>query len=188
MCLVTGNQAEAAFQLYTSVPQNLVIQIPDKLGFDDAAVLPLSVAAAAGGLYEEKGLSLPLPSHKPAQTGKTLLIWGGSSSVGGSAIQLARASGLKVVATASPKNFENVERLGASAVFDYADPDVVEKLVSAIQDTKCVGAFDTIGTNFAPCIAVMEKLGGGHVAGTLDPPEHLPAGVTANHGSWIMLV
>jgi NADPH:quinone reductase-like Zn-dependent oxidoreductase len=44
----------------------------------------------------------------PKPTGKTLLVWGGSTSVGSNAIQLGVAAGYEVVTTASPKNFDYV--------------------------------------------------------------------------------
>jgi hypothetical protein len=39
-----------------------------------------------------------------------------------------QASGARVVSTASPKNFDLVKSLGADAVFDYRDSDVVKKI------------------------------------------------------------
>lgn len=185
--LITGDLTQAGFQLYTSVPANLVSVIPDDLSFSAAVALPLSVACAAAGLYEQRGLRIPLPSANPLPKRRTLLVWGGSSSVGGSTIQLARASGIDVVATASPRNFDVLRKLGASTVFDYADPEIIQKIVASLKDTTCIGAYDTIGTNFPQCIAIMEKLGGGHVAGTLDPPSSLPEGVTANHGMYCIV-
>lgn len=38
------------------------------------------------------------------------------------AVQMARLSGLTVVATCSPRNFALVKSLGAADVYDYADP------------------------------------------------------------------
>ncbi|TAQ89425.1 hypothetical protein B7494_g2244 [Chlorociboria aeruginascens] len=55
--------------------------------------------------------------NKP--TGKTVLIWGGSGSVGVNVIQLAVAAGYEVIATASPANFDYLKELGASEVLDY---------------------------------------------------------------------
>lgn len=41
---------------------------------------------------------------------------------------MAKLSGLYVIATASPKNFELCRKLGADEVFDYRDPEVVAKI------------------------------------------------------------
>lgn len=50
-------------------------------------------------------------------------------------MQLAHLAGYKVVTTASPRNFEYVRSLGADAVFDYKDPDVVAKIKQATGDS-----------------------------------------------------
>lgn len=44
------------------------------------------------------------------------------------AIKALSAAGYKVVTTASPKNFDLVKKLGASAVFDYKDPEGPAKI------------------------------------------------------------
>ena len=77
-------------------------------------------------------------------TGKTLLIWGGSTSVGSNAIQLAVAAGYEVITTCSPKNFEYVKRLGASQAFDYNSKTVVNDLIDAFKGKTTAGAL-TIG-------------------------------------------
>ena len=95
-------------------------EIPDSISFESAAVIPLGLSTAPAGLFQDDFLKLQFPTVPPQkQTGNTLLIWGGASSVGSNAIQLAIAAGYQVVTTASPKNFEYVKKLGASAVYDY---------------------------------------------------------------------
>ena len=59
------------------------------------------------------------------------------------AIQLAHLSGYKVVTVASPRNFALVKSLGADAVFDYRDPDVLNQIKHATGDSIKL-AFDTI--------------------------------------------
>lgn len=54
----------------------------------------------------------------PTNNVEAVLIWGGSSSVGMYAIQLAKLSGYTVISTASPINFELLKSLGATEVFD----------------------------------------------------------------------
>ena len=103
--------------------------------------------------------------------------------MGSSTIQLARASGVEVVATASSRNFEYVKQLGVSAVYDYTSREVADTLVGALKDSHCIGGFDTIGSNTRICAEILARIGGGHIATTLEPPERLPDGVTANHGA-----
>ena len=57
------------------------------------------------------------------------------AAVGQCLIQLAHASGYKIVTTASPRNFELVKSLGADEVFDYKDPEVVTKIKNVTGDS-----------------------------------------------------
>lgn len=81
--------------------------------------------------------------------------------MGSNAIQLAVAAGYSVITTASPKNFEYVKKLGASEVFDYRSPTVVEDLVAAFQEKKTIGAFDCIGAGgWAGCTSIVSQWSG----------------------------
>lgn len=126
--------------------ERLASKIPDSVSYTDAAVLPLALATAAEALYEPQYLGLPLPSMDPAPAGKILLIWGAASAVGLAAVQLAVASGVSVIATASRGNMELVKSLGAREVFDYRSPSVVQDIVAAIvsAEEEFVGAIDPI--------------------------------------------
>lgn len=142
--LLTQRLEQGGFQEKVVVPENAVAQIPAKVQFQDATVLPLAVSTAAAGLYQKKKdvcLELPLPTANPEKTNKTLLVWGGSSSVGTAAIQLAVASGVTVVTTCSPRNFQLVEKLGAKA-FDYNSPSIVGDLVAELKKGDFVGGYD----------------------------------------------
>ncbi|ETI21160.1 hypothetical protein G647_07504 [Cladophialophora carrionii CBS 160.54] len=142
----TKRDTEMGFQAYTVLETRLTSKIPDAISFDRAAVLPLSVSTAADGLFNVDCLALQLPTVPArAPTGETLLVWGGASSVGCSAIQLAVGAGYEVVATASPANFAYVTRLGASQVFDYNKADVVKEVLAALEGKTLVGAFDAVG-------------------------------------------
>jgi NADPH:quinone reductase-like Zn-dependent oxidoreductase len=82
--------------------------IPDATKFEDAAVLPLGIPTAACGLFQNDFLAMNAPSAPPTPTGQTLLVWGGSTSFGSKAIQLAAAASYDVVTTALPRNFDYV--------------------------------------------------------------------------------
>ena len=71
------------------------------------------------------------------------LVWGGASSVGQIAIQMAKYLGFKVIATASPRNFDLLKNLGAEKVFDYHDKDVADQIKKYTGDS-VTNAFDTI--------------------------------------------
>ena len=156
-------------------------RIPDHLPFANAAVLPLSISTAAAGLYDV--LKLDLPTLDPKPKGKTVLIWGGSSSCGSSAIQLAVASGYTVTTTASPHNHAYVKELGATHVFDHSSANVVERIFETVGNN-LVAVFDLIGADQSvkACVEILSRVGGGVVASTWFPPENLPTNTTIEMG------
>ncbi|MCJ1394788.1 hypothetical protein MMC18_007668 [Xylographa bjoerkii] len=103
----------------------LLARIPIAMSFEEAATLGVAINTIGQALY--MSLKLPLPTS-PAQTPLPVLIYGGSTAIGTIAIQYAKLSGLTVITTASPKNFELVKSYGADAFFDYHDPDCGEKI------------------------------------------------------------
>ncbi|KAF6828222.1 hypothetical protein CMUS01_08676 [Colletotrichum musicola] len=163
-CTGLGRQDPAfgTFQLYSKADANLTSLVPEKMTLEEAAVLPLTISTASVGLFKKKYLGLPLPKAD-LETGKekgTLLVWGGSSSVGGTAVQLASAAGLRVVATASRGNFERVRELGAEGVVDYHDGDVVQQILHALEGD-VVGVYDAVSTeaSLKPIGEVLERIG-----------------------------
>lgn len=177
----TGRHQDNAFQAYTILNTNMAAEIPDDLSFEKAAVIPLGLSTAAAGLFQDDLLHLKLPTEPAVPAGsnsKTVLIWGGASSVGCNAIQLAVAAGYKVITTASPKNFELVKKLGASEVFDYHSPAVVDDVVAAFQGKTSAGALDCVGgPAWTACPSILSQVTEGvkFVATTKrghpDPPE-----------------
>jgi NADPH:quinone reductase-like Zn-dependent oxidoreductase len=134
---------------------------------------PTSASAEHGlGSWTMVDVDVNKPKPKPV-----LLLWGGSSSVGSSVIQLAVASGYDVVTTASPANYSYVKSLGAVLVLDYHNPDIVPILVSLLkgQGRSVVGAYDAIGSvmTVGQCAAVLHALdnGGGTVASVGAAPD-----------------
>ncbi len=135
-----NSSAEGAFQTYTVVLAHMAAPIPSTMPYENAAVLPLGLSTAACGLFQKDHLALQYPSASPKSTGQTLLVWGGSTSVGSNAIQLAVAAGYEVITTASPRNFDYVRKLGASQVFDYNSKTVVKDVISALNGKTLAGA------------------------------------------------
>lgn len=166
--------------------------LPSSIPFVDGVVVPFALEAAVCALsVNEPGpcmpgvltpaLGLPYPSLQDVpSTGKTLVVYGGSSSAGSMTIQLATAAGIRVIALAGAANLEFVKTCGAVAAFDYKDAHVVEKVVQAIGTTDFVGIFDAISLpeTFELDLAVLTKMGGGWLACTHPPPkENVPENV-----------
>ncbi|OAG11842.1 zinc-binding oxidoreductase CipB [Paraphaeosphaeria sporulosa] len=185
--IVTQNQANAGFQLYTTTPASMAVRIPDSVDFTDAVVLPLGLATATGALFSREYLGIAPPQASlPVPTGskdKVILIWGGSSSVGSCAVQLCAAAGLTVLTTSSTKNYVYAKDIGAAETFDYNDDEVVDKLVKATRGKEVVGAYDAISSeaSLAACVNFLYAVGGGKLSLTLagtklpDMPESVKA-------------
>ncbi|RAR00653.1 GroES-like protein [Stemphylium lycopersici] len=176
--LANGDPAHGGFQLYTICLSLVVAKIPSDMTFTSASVLPLAISTAAACLFKKETLALPMPSSNPSSTGKSVLVWGGSSSVGAVAIQLAAGAGVKVVTVASKHNLDSVKSLGATAAFDYKDPKCIDDIIAALEGTEFAGVCDTIGTPdaIAAWAPVYEKLGGRY-GSVLPGGEALPKGI-----------
>ena len=155
-----NSSAEGGFQEYTVLLEHMVAPIPITMPYENAAVLPLGLSTAACGLFQKDHLALDYPLAVTKPTGKTLLIWGGSTSVGSNAIQLAVASGYEVITTASPKNFDYVKRLGAHQMFDYKSRTVVRDIIEAFKGKKCAGAIAIGHGSAQACIDVLQACDG----------------------------
>jgi NADPH:quinone reductase-like Zn-dependent oxidoreductase len=165
----TKKDEDKGFQAYTVLEVNLTSEIPDDMSFERAVVVPLCLSTASDGLFSHNMLNLELPSEPPhPPTGKVLLVWGGASSVGCNAIQLATAAGYEVVTTSSPKNFAFVKRLGASHVVDYKSPTVVSDLLDITKGKLVAGVFDAIGGEEAwlPALEFIQRSAGNKILAT----------------------
>ncbi|KAI0371635.1 GroES-like protein [Pilatotrama ljubarskyi] len=130
-----------AFAEYVKTPAELSWVVPEgTLTHEQASTLGCAFWTAVQGLYYRLGLVEP-----PEKTTKEewIYVHGGSSAVGQFVVQLATLSGYKVVSTASPHNHDLVKSLGAVAVFDYREPDVVNKIKAVAGDNIQLG-YDTI--------------------------------------------
>lgn len=98
--------------------------------------------------------------------------------------QLATAAGIHVISVVGAHNFDFSKRCGAAQVVDHKDPAVVEKVVEAVGKSgqqEFIGIFDAIGSveTYANDLAMLAKLGGGHLACTHPPPADVPENVKA---------
>ncbi|CZR65694.1 related to toxD protein [Phialocephala subalpina] len=126
-----GSPDYGALQKKVLVPAVNTTLIPEKLSFDEASLLPMAVLTTWSGFYSI-GVARDT-AFKPSDK-KGFLVWGGASSVGTAAIQVAKSLGYIVFATASSKHHSYIKTLGADYLFDYKDEDVVEKIVKTAKD------------------------------------------------------
>jgi len=113
---VTRPGANAEFHL---VDERIVGKKPSKLGWAEAAALPLTSLTAWEAFFDRLDVKKPVPGAAPA-----VLIIGGAGGVGSIAIQIARQfTDLTVIATASrPETREFVKSQGAHHVVDHSKP------------------------------------------------------------------
>ncbi|EPE24351.1 GroES-like protein [Glarea lozoyensis ATCC 20868] len=158
---IKAGSHESAFQEYVVLREHLSSPVPDAMSFEEASIIPMGISTAACGLFQDDQLGLQLPSSPPAKpTGKTLIIWGGSTSVGCNTIQLAVAAGYEVITTCSPKNFKLVKSLGATHVFDYNSPTVIADITNLMKTRISAGAY-SIGSGAADaCRSILSHCNG----------------------------
>lgn len=113
---VIRSGANAEFHL---VDERIVGRKPSKLGWAEAAALPLTSLTAWEAIFDRLDVKKPVPGAAAA-----ILIIGGAGGVGSIAIQIARQlTDLTVIATASrPETKDFVKSLGAHHVVDHSQP------------------------------------------------------------------
>ncbi|RBR15372.1 uncharacterized protein FIESC28_07386 [Fusarium coffeatum] len=144
-----------AYSEYTKAHESICFKVPKSISLPEAATIPLASLTAWLALFSRD--SLNIDRNKPDNT---VLIWGGSSSVGQYAIQIASMFGFKTITTCSPHSFDLVKSFGATHVFDYNDSNVVKSIKDVAPDLKYV--FDTIGnkTSSATASEAIDENGG----------------------------
>src|SRR6478609_4179516 len=114
---------------YAVLGENEAALKPRSTSFVDAAAVPLAALTAWQSLIDTAKLS----------AGQTVLIHGGSGGVGSFAIQIAKAKGARVIATASTANQDFLKQLGADVAIDYTK----QKFEDVAKDVDVV--LDSIG-------------------------------------------
>ena len=101
---------------WLTVPASLAFSLPPGIGFDDAAAIPVNYLTAYHSIVV-MGNMLP---------GDRILIHGGAGGVGIAAIQIAKARGLKIFATAGPSKQDTLRKLGVDHAIDNERDEFVE--------------------------------------------------------------
>ncbi|HEY2625309.1 MAG TPA: NADP-dependent oxidoreductase [Candidatus Udaeobacter sp.] len=111
---------------YVTVTEGEVAAKPASLSFTEAAAVPMGALTAWQALVDTAHL----------HAGQTILIHGGSGGVGSFAVQIAKARGARVIATASTANQDLLKQLGADVAIDYTKArfEDIAKDVDAVLD------------------------------------------------------
>jgi NADPH:quinone reductase-like Zn-dependent oxidoreductase len=105
---------DGSYAEYCAAKASQFAHKPKSLSFTAAAGVPLASLTAWTALFE----------HGQLQPGQRVLIQGASGSVGGFAVQFAKAKGAYVIGTSSAGNLDYLRQLGADEVLDYRSQQV----------------------------------------------------------------
>lgn len=132
---ITRSGSNAEFQL---VDERIIGHKPTSLSHSEAAALPLTTITAYEAMFDRLGID-----RDGADAGQSILIIGAGGGVGSIAIQLAKAAGLKVIATASRQESSKwVTDLGADHVVNHRQPMVEQVRALGIQYIDHIAIFN----------------------------------------------
>ncbi|WP_411726143.1 NAD(P)H-quinone oxidoreductase [Methyloglobulus sp.] len=147
--LVTGG----GYAEYCLASASLCLPIPENLSYAEAAGIPETFFTVWSNMFDRGHL----------QQGETLLVHGGSSGIGTTAIQLAKAFGANIIVTAgSSAKCQFCRDLGADAAINYHEQDFVSEINQITQGAGVNVILDMIGGDYFPrnlqCLAVEGRL------------------------------
>jgi putative PIG3 family NAD(P)H quinone oxidoreductase len=133
---------------YCVAPEVQALPVPKGLSLAEAASLPETFFTVWANVYDRARLA----------PGESLLVQGGSSGIGVSAIQMAAATGNPVYATAgSEEKVAACLRLGAAEAFNYKTQDFEKEILRATGGKGVDVILDMVGGDYVPrelkCIA-----------------------------------
>lgn len=114
---VTGLVAGGGYAEYAVVHETNALPVPKGLSLVEAAAIPETFFTVWSNVFDRAGL----------RPGEVFMVHGGTSGIGTTAIQLAKAFGATVIATAgSPEKCKACRDLGADLAIDYRAQDFVQ--------------------------------------------------------------
>jgi NADPH2:quinone reductase len=133
--------AGGAYAEYAVVHETNALPVPAGLSWEEAGAVPETTFTVWTNVFERGGL----------KAGETLLLHGGTSGIGTTAIQLAKAFGAKVIATAgSGDKCDACIRLGADVAVNYRDQDFVAAVKEATGGRGADVILDMVGGDYIP--------------------------------------
>jgi NADPH:quinone reductase-like Zn-dependent oxidoreductase len=126
---------------------------PKTINFEKAAAVPLAATTAWQALDKAE-----------LKSGQTVLIHGGSGGVGSFAVQIAKARGVKVIATASTAKQDLLKQLGVDQPIDYTKTKFEDAVKDVDAVLNCVRG-DSLGRSYG----VVKK--GGIIVSITGPPD-----------------
>ena len=136
----TALVAGGGYAEYCVAPTGQCLPVPQGLSPAEAAALPETFFTVWSNVFDRGGL----------KAGESILIHGGSSGIGTTAIQLAKVFGARVFATAgSAEKCRACEELGAERAINYREEDFVEVVAQATGEGVNL-ILDMVGGDYIP--------------------------------------
>jgi putative PIG3 family NAD(P)H quinone oxidoreductase len=135
MALVVGG----GYAEYCLAHESHALPVPSGLSLVEAAAIPETFFTVWHNAFERGRLA----------AGETMLIHGGTSGIGTTAIQLAKAFGARTIATAgTPEKCEACRKLGAEVAINYKTEDFVEATKMATNGRGADVVLDIVGGDY----------------------------------------
>jgi NADPH2:quinone reductase len=136
---VTALVAGGGYAEYCLADEATALPIPNGFSFVEAAALPETFMTVWHNVFERGAL----------KAGETILIHGGSSGIGTTAIMLAKQFGARVIVTAgSPEKCAAARKLGADVAIDYKTDDFVARTKEATAGRGAELILDMVGGDY----------------------------------------
>ncbi|MEH3101835.1 NAD(P)H-quinone oxidoreductase [Sphingomonas adhaesiva] len=133
--------AGGAYAEYAVAPAGQCLPVPEALSMIEAAALPETLYTVWTNLFERAF----------AVEGDTVLVHGGTSGIGTTAITLANLFGLEIIVTVgSDEKKAAALRLGADHAINYRSEDFVERVKEITGGKGCAAVLDMVGGDYVP--------------------------------------
>jgi putative PIG3 family NAD(P)H quinone oxidoreductase len=133
--------AGGGYAQYCLAPEGQCLPVPDGFSMVEAAALPETFFTVWTNLFQRGG----------AKAGDTVLVHGGTSGIGTTAILLGKAFGLTVIVTAgSPDKCARALDAGAAHAIDYKAQDFVEEVKRLTAGAGVAVVLDMVGGDYVP--------------------------------------
>ena len=133
---VFGAAGLGGFAERAVAPASQMFPIPEGMSFDQGAALPIIYPTSYAALVDRAALC----------AGETLLVHAAAGGVGLAAVQIGKALGARVIATAGgAEKLEVAERAGADFLIDYREEDFVARVREVTQGRGADVVYDSVG-------------------------------------------
>ena len=159
VAVVNQRTRQGSYAEFVAVPTSEMVRKPSAFSWAEAAAYPTVGIAAWRYLVVAAKVA----------AGDRVLVHGGAGGVGSMAVQIAKASGAYVIATASAANLEYLRRIGADEAIDYR----ATRFEDVVRDVDVV--MDTVGGDTLARSGAVLRPGGRIVSAAGDVPQAICA-------------